>query len=415
MTFFIIVLALFIVYYIQSNKQEDVLENNTYQSETNDNYESRFLDNKKTTSIVITGPIPEKTTDFIFYKFVEQQPKYILEPWFKEMQARGYKFNPDYANAVNIKIDTDKFKNPIDFDEFYQKTFDYIAIDFETANEERISACKIGIAFVHNDTLVNSESYFIKPPNHIKFNSRNVQIHGITADDVEYASDFSFVWDSYLKKYFNCNLLVLHNASMDASVLKQLFQYYKIEDYNLKYVDTLRIAKSNGYPGKLSDLCVLFNHNINEHHNPEDDAVACAVVTSNFIEKGINLSDYEKIITPLTNELQNNNINTREKRIPNLKSVEINITSKEIGMQHFEGKKVIFTGIFSHFERDELREKLIAMGAVIVTSISRKLNIIIIGDNPGPSKIEKIEELQSKGYEIEVMTKDIFLSLIRKK
>jgi DNA polymerase III subunit epsilon len=414
MIFFSIVLALFIFYYIKSNKQENIVDTNEIQH--NDSIESKFAEYRKKqhTSVVVTGPIPEKTTDFIFYKFVEKQPKYILEPWFKEMQTLGHKFNSDYTNAINIKLETDKFTNHIDFDEFYQKTFDYIAIDFETANEERISACKIGLAFVHNDTLVNSESYYIKPPNHIKFNNRNVGIHGITADNVKYASDFSRVWEWHLKKYFNHNLLVLHNASMDASVLQQLFEYYNITDYSLRYVDTMRIAKNNGYSGKLSELCVQFKHKINEHHNPEDDAIACAVIASNFIEKGITLNDYEKTISFSPNDFIVKNDNQNERKTNKLKITEIKTDFQNSETKHFEGKKVIFTGVFSHFERDELKEVLIKMGADVVTSVSRKINIIIIGDYPGPSKIEKVEELQSQGYEIEVMTEKILMSFIRK-
>lgn len=55
---------------------------------------------------------------------------------------------------------------------------DYIAIDFETANEKRSSPCSIGIVVVKNSEVVEKIHYLIKPKE-MRFMPINIGIHGI--------------------------------------------------------------------------------------------------------------------------------------------------------------------------------------------------------------------------------------------
>ena len=43
------------------------------------------------------------------------------------------------------------------------ETYDFIAIDFETANEQRDSACQIGITTVKNNQIHEVKSWLINP------------------------------------------------------------------------------------------------------------------------------------------------------------------------------------------------------------------------------------------------------------
>jgi DNA polymerase III subunit epsilon len=56
----------------------------------------------------------------------------------------------------------------------------WVAIDFETANETRGSACALGVAIVEADHVVERASWLIRPPT-LHFNPYNLMIHGITA------------------------------------------------------------------------------------------------------------------------------------------------------------------------------------------------------------------------------------------
>ena len=70
---------------------------------------------------------------------------------------------------------------------------DYIAIDFETANEQRASACALGIAVGEGGRVVHSRAWLIRPPE-MRFVPFNIGIHGISPKDVGDAPEFIEAW-----------------------------------------------------------------------------------------------------------------------------------------------------------------------------------------------------------------------------
>jgi DNA ligase (NAD+) len=56
------------------------------------------------------------------------------------------------------------------------------------------------------------------------------------------------------------------------------------------------------------------------------------------------------------------------------------------------GKTFVLTGTLSSMSRDEAGEKLIALGAKVSGSVSKKTDYVVVGDAPG-SKAEKAEKL----------------------
>ena len=170
----------------------------------------------------VSGINPETNNEFLFYNFIENTPNYILEPWLKKAKQVGYKVKPQYEQAILQKLKFNQFKNPHTFPEYSENKFDFIAIDFETANNSRLSACAIGLCFVKNDTIVYSTKHYINPPKSEKFLKTHTSIHGISYEDVEFSLNFQELWEDELSKYLSSNLLIFHNASMDLSVLKNL-------------------------------------------------------------------------------------------------------------------------------------------------------------------------------------------------
>jgi DNA polymerase-3 subunit epsilon len=82
----------------------------------------------------VSGINPETNNEFLFYNFIENTPNYILEPWLKKAKQVGYKVKPQYEQAILQKLKFNQFKNPHTFPEYFENKFDFIAIDFETAN-----------------------------------------------------------------------------------------------------------------------------------------------------------------------------------------------------------------------------------------------------------------------------------------
>lgn len=64
----------------------------------------------------------------------------------------------------------------------------------------------------------------------------------------------------------------------------------------------------------------------------------------------------------------------------------------------FSGKTVVLTGTLERFERNELKEVLEALGAKVTGSVSRKTDLVIVGQSPG-SKLDKARELRIETWD----------------
>ena len=104
---------------------------------------------------------------------------------------------------------------------------DFVAIDFETANNERSSVCSVGIIIVRNGEFVDSFYSLIQPePNY--YNYWCTQVHGLTKNDTENAPIFPEVWKQIESKIKDLPL-VAHNKAFDESCLKAVFRCYQMD------------------------------------------------------------------------------------------------------------------------------------------------------------------------------------------
>ena len=98
----------------------------------------------------------------------------------------------------------------------------------------------------------------------------------------------------------------------------------------------------------------------------------------------------------LINRLEQSNVQLSE-----------DILEQEQESTSLEGKSFVISGVFQNFDRDGLRDKIILNGGKVVSSISSKLDYLIAGDNMGPSKLEKANQLA-----IKIITEEEFLNLL---
>jgi len=162
---------------------------------------------------------------------------------------------------------------------------EYVAIDFETANERRDSACALGIAVVDAGRIVEQRSWLIRPPG-MRFNSINISIHGIRPADVENAPRFVELWPT-ISTYLEGNTVIAHNAPFDMGVLAGTLGAYDIPSPDFDYSCTCTIAR-NVWP-------MLPNHKLHvvaahlgidfSHHDACDDAMAAATIAIRACEE----------------------------------------------------------------------------------------------------------------------------------
>lgn len=61
-----------------------------------------------------------------------------------------------------------------------------------------------------------------------------------------------------------------------------------------------------------------------------------------------------------------------------------------------DGKSFVISGTFQNYERDQLKDVIIAHGGKVLSSVSGKLDFLVAGENMGPAKREKAEKLGVK-------------------
>ena len=72
-----------------------------------------------------------------------------------------------------------------------------------------------------------------------------------------------------------------------------------------------------------------------------------------------------------------------------------------------ENKKIVISGTFKKISRDELKKAIEINGGKNSSSVSKSTDILIAGENMGPSKLEKAEK-----FKVSIMNENEFLNLI---
>ncbi len=95
----------------------------------------------------------------------------------------------------------------------------FLAIDFETANEDRATACALGWALVIDGSISGSDWTLLDPEiGRSEWSAFNTSVHGLTARDVAGAPTFLDFWPA-LREIVGEGPVVAHYAAFDMSVL----------------------------------------------------------------------------------------------------------------------------------------------------------------------------------------------------
>lgn len=155
-----------------------------------------------------------------------------------------------------------------------------VAIDFELANRDFLSACAIGIVVYEDGIITFEKGYLIKPPDHVGyFIQEFIDIHNIRPEDVEHALSFNVLFDTLFHHMDNA-VLVAHNAAFDMAILRALLVFYNIALSHLRYICTVSLSRVlfKGLPNhKLNTVAQYLNIPL-DHHQAHSDAKACMYI-----------------------------------------------------------------------------------------------------------------------------------------
>jgi DNA polymerase-3 subunit epsilon len=150
----------------------------------------------------------------------------------------------------------------------------FAALDFETADYGRDSACALSIVTVENDSIIDAWTTLIRPP---RRDFVFTYLHGIGWEHVKHSPSFGEAWPDIARKLDGTSFVAAHNAAFDRSVLRACCEQAAVQPISSSFVCTVRAARSIwGFrPASLADVCRQLRIPL-RHHDAESDARACA-------------------------------------------------------------------------------------------------------------------------------------------
>ena len=303
----------------------------------------------------------------------------------------------------------------------------FVAIDFETANERRNSPCSIGLVVVKNGEIIEKVHHLIKPKE-MRFMPINIGIHGIRPSMVKDELEFDKVWEK-IKHYFNDNLVIAHNASFDISVLRKTLELYNIEMPSFQYMCTMKLSRnfySNLDNARLNTINNFLGYEFN-HHDALEDAIACGNILLNICEevKSTDINEISKLVGVTLGCVNENGYKPSSTKGRVLKgsnrqaSKQHEKVMKNLNFTAFENEVVVFTGGLASMTRDEAIRLVRKLSGTVGSSVTKKTTCIVtnikdiedLHRDEMSNKLKKTIDLNKKGQNIKLLNEEAFLKL----
>jgi DNA polymerase-3 subunit epsilon len=172
----------------------------------------------------------------------------------------------------------------------------FTAIDFETANRRRDSACQLAAVVVRDGQIVDERMWMIRPDPFF-FSAFNIRVHGIHPQDVEHEASFGELWDE-IADVLGSDCLIAHNAPFDIGVLIGCIERHRLAIPDLHFSCTRLISKQT-WPDRgrygLKPLATWLGVEF-RHHDALEDSRACAklLLAAGIAKQAASLEDLEQ-------------------------------------------------------------------------------------------------------------------------
>ena len=155
-----------------------------------------------------------------------------------------------------------------------QNRHSFVALDFETADYGRDSACAVAVVRVVENCVTERVYSLLRPPrNQFVFSD----LHGIRWNDVKGQPTFAEFWPSLQSQFEQVDFIAAHNAGFDRGVLQACCDSSQILPPSLPFVCTVQLSrrlwKLPSY--NLASVCAHLDIPL-QHHQALSDAEGCA-------------------------------------------------------------------------------------------------------------------------------------------
>lgn len=261
---------------------------------------------------------------------------------------------------------------------------------------------ELAVVEVKNGVIDNVHHWRIKtPPEYMNEFPENLD------------SDFlPAIWKEASLLFSEYEFATAFNLTVHKSNLEKSLSHYGLPLPNIHYVCAYNWAK------EVMPLATNFNAAVEcfglKISDNENTHISQALATSELVIKltnqtGISIADRWVSLPAKKANVFKAIFNMEEANLEGL----VWMNPEDITSEFWLGKIFVVTGEFEHFpDRKKLIAQIEQKGAKSVGSISGKTNIVVIGNGAGPSKVDKIREIQMSGKSICLLNEASILKCI---
>lgn len=282
----------------------------------------------------------------------------------------------------------------------------FVAVDFETANEDFASICQIGLA-EFDGNYVGGFCVLVNPED--EFSSINISIHGIVEADVSSAPSFPAIYDRVADAL--AGRVVVCHTHFDQTALYQVCQKYSLPVPECTWLDTARVVRRcwpeqfarTGYG--LRNVAAFHGIQYKCHNALEDARCAGEILLKAIDQGGLSLDEWIDRVTH---------------------SIDLEHDSQKPAHRDgnpegtLYGEVLVFTGSLCE-PRQFAADRAAAAGCRVDDGVTKHTTILVVGNQdirvlagkPKSSKHLKAEALIAKGQQLRIITERDFLEITK--
>jgi len=278
---------------------------------------------------------------------------------------------------------------------------EFVAIDVETANQQRSSICQLGTVTFTDDHAASTWETLVNPQDY--FDPKNISIHGIDGQRVQDAPTFPVVY-ARLNDLVGRRIVVCH-TSFDQQALEGAAKRYTLATPGWRWLDSREIARQawprfgrHSLASVAKELGITFQH----HAAVQDARAAGEIVLRAIAETGIGLEDWlVRGTQPISGE---GPCGVRGPRFPR----KVGRRGKPGGP--LAGQIIVFTGALS-IPREKAAAMAAQAGCTVADSVTKATTLLVVGQedirklggHERSSKHRKAEALAARGRPIRIL------------
>lgn len=282
---------------------------------------------------------------------------------------------------------------------------DFVAIDVETANSDMASICQIGVAVFKQGTVVEEWSTLVDPEDY--FDYMNMEIHGITPEDVEGQPTLPQVFDK-LRTHLDGKITVCH-THFDRRAVARALEKYELPTIAPTWLDSARVVRrtwpefaQKGYG--LGPVCEMLGYKF-KHHDALEDAKAAGAILCAALKESQHDIDFwlHRVTQPIE---------------PSRSSTGGAIQRDGNPEGQFFGEVLVFTGELE-VPRNQAADIAANAGFKVDQGVTKKTTLLVVGTQDArkikggekSAKHLKAEAVAQKGHHIRIIQEHDFFAM----